>query len=97
MDSDELVAETEAVSVDGWDFSWLDGRAGEPRPSWSKHDSRLLRTHGPPSSGDRGEVGLSGVGVVGRGFGVVDVVSSGWAAAAGARAGIAHVFDFTGV
>jgi hypothetical protein len=31
---DDLVAEAEAVSVDGWDFSWLDGRATEARPSW---------------------------------------------------------------
>ena len=31
---DELVAEAAAVSVDGWDFSWLDGRASEQRPSW---------------------------------------------------------------
>jgi len=31
---DELVAEAAAVSVDGWDFSWLDGRATEQRPSW---------------------------------------------------------------
>ncbi|MED7955187.1 class I SAM-dependent methyltransferase [Streptomyces sp. BE303] len=31
---EELVAEAEAVSVDGWDFSWLDGRATEDRPSW---------------------------------------------------------------
>jgi SAM-dependent methyltransferase len=31
---DELVAEADAVSVDGWDFSWLDGRATEARPSW---------------------------------------------------------------
>jgi hypothetical protein len=31
---DDLVAEADAVSVDGWDFSWLDGRAGEERPSW---------------------------------------------------------------
>lgn len=30
----ELVAEAEAVSVAGWDFSWLDGRATERRPSW---------------------------------------------------------------
>lgn len=29
-----LVAEAEAVSVDGWEFSWLDGRASEQRPSW---------------------------------------------------------------
>nr|WP_238437063.1 MULTISPECIES: class I SAM-dependent methyltransferase [unclassified Frankia] len=31
---DELVAEAEAASVDGWDFSWLAGRASEERPSW---------------------------------------------------------------
>lgn len=31
---DELVAEADSVSVDGWDFSWLDGRATEERPSW---------------------------------------------------------------
>ncbi|MFE7047832.1 class I SAM-dependent methyltransferase [Streptomyces californicus] len=29
-----LIAEADAVSVDGWDFSWLDGRATEQRPSW---------------------------------------------------------------
>ncbi|OZF01626.1 SAM-dependent methyltransferase [Rhodococcus sp. 15-1154-1] len=32
---EELVAEAESVSVDGWDFSWLDGRATEQRPSWA--------------------------------------------------------------
>jgi SAM-dependent methyltransferase len=31
---EDLVAEAESVSVDGWDFSWLDGRATEERPSW---------------------------------------------------------------
>ncbi|GAA4090828.1 class I SAM-dependent methyltransferase [Nonomuraea soli] len=31
---EELVAEAESVSVAGWDFSWLDGRATEQRPSW---------------------------------------------------------------
>ena len=31
---DDLVAEAGSVSVDGWDFSWLDGRAIEQRPSW---------------------------------------------------------------
>lgn len=31
---EDLVAEADAVSVDGWDFSWLDGRATEQRPSW---------------------------------------------------------------
>ncbi|WP_420109746.1 class I SAM-dependent methyltransferase [Mycolicibacter arupensis] len=31
---EELVAEAAAAPVDGWDFSWLDGRATEQRPSW---------------------------------------------------------------
>jgi SAM-dependent methyltransferase len=31
---DELVAEAEAAPITGWDFSWLDGRATEERPSW---------------------------------------------------------------
>ena len=31
---DQLVAEAEAADVSGWDFSWLDGRATEQRPSW---------------------------------------------------------------
>jgi SAM-dependent methyltransferase len=30
----ELLAEAEAAPADGWDFSWLDGRATEERPSW---------------------------------------------------------------
>jgi SAM-dependent methyltransferase len=38
---EDLVAEADAVSVDGWDFSWLDGRATEQRPSWGYQ--RLLR------------------------------------------------------
>jgi hypothetical protein len=31
---EELIAEGASVSVDGWDFSWFDGRATEERPSW---------------------------------------------------------------
>ena len=31
---DELLAEAAAAPVEGWDFSWLDGRATEERPSW---------------------------------------------------------------
>lgn len=38
---DELVAEADSVSVAGWDFSWLEGRATEERPSWGYQ--RLLR------------------------------------------------------
>ncbi len=29
-----LVAEGESVPVEGWDFSWFEGRASEQRPSW---------------------------------------------------------------
>lgn len=31
---DELVGEADQVPVDGWDFSWLEGRATEERPPW---------------------------------------------------------------
>jgi SAM-dependent methyltransferase len=31
---ERLLAEAAAVPVDGWDFSWFDGRASEQRPSW---------------------------------------------------------------
>ncbi|HTM83905.1 MAG TPA: SAM-dependent methyltransferase [Mycobacterium sp.] len=31
---EDLVAEAAAAPVDGWDFSWLDGRATEERPTW---------------------------------------------------------------
>ncbi|MFF7635944.1 class I SAM-dependent methyltransferase [Kitasatospora sp. NPDC008050] len=31
---EELVSEAESASVAGWDFSWLEGRATEERPSW---------------------------------------------------------------
>ncbi|MEU7016685.1 class I SAM-dependent methyltransferase [Streptomyces sp. NPDC046385] len=31
---EELMAEASGAPVDGWDFSWLDGRATEQRPSW---------------------------------------------------------------
>jgi SAM-dependent methyltransferase len=31
---EDLVEEADSVSVDGWDFSWLEGRATEERPLW---------------------------------------------------------------
>lgn len=37
---EELIAEAKAAPIDGWDFSWLSGRATEERPSWGY--SRLL-------------------------------------------------------
>ncbi|HUR77190.1 MAG TPA: methyltransferase domain-containing protein [Acidimicrobiales bacterium] len=35
---DDLVAEAAAAPITGWDFSWLDGRATEARPSWRYRD-----------------------------------------------------------
>jgi SAM-dependent methyltransferase len=37
---EELVAEGASVPVEGWDFSWFEGRATEERPPWEY--SRLL-------------------------------------------------------
>jgi SAM-dependent methyltransferase len=34
MAFDDLLAEGAAVPVEGWDFSWFDGRATEERPTW---------------------------------------------------------------
>ena len=31
---EDLLAEGQAVPVEGWDFSWFEGRATEERPSW---------------------------------------------------------------
>ena len=31
---DDLVNEAAAADIEGWDFSWLNGRATEERPSW---------------------------------------------------------------
>jgi SAM-dependent methyltransferase len=40
---DDLLAEAEAAPLSGWDFSWLDGRATEERPSWGYAASLALR------------------------------------------------------
>ncbi|NMO50426.1 methyltransferase domain-containing protein [Actinoplanes sp. TBRC 11911] len=45
-DFDALLAEAEAVPLEGWDFSWFAGRATEERPSWGYADrvaDRLTR------------------------------------------------------
>jgi SAM-dependent methyltransferase len=34
VEFDELIAEAASADVSGWDFSWLDGRATEARPTW---------------------------------------------------------------
>ncbi len=43
MTFDDLLSEGEAVPVEGWDFSWFDGRATEERPAWGY--ARLMATH----------------------------------------------------
>ncbi|KQX50087.1 MULTISPECIES: class I SAM-dependent methyltransferase [unclassified Streptomyces] len=43
---EDLVAEADAAPVEGWDFSWLVGRATEQRPSWgyqSMMGERMVR------------------------------------------------------
>ncbi|MGW4246539.1 class I SAM-dependent methyltransferase [Nocardia sp. NPDC004722] len=42
-DFDKLIAEAGTVSVAGWDFSWLDGRATEQRPSWGYQKQQAQR------------------------------------------------------
>jgi SAM-dependent methyltransferase len=53
---DELAAEAAEAPVDGWDFSWLDGRATEERPSWGYQRliSRRLATVSAGSDIDTG-------------------------------------------
>ena len=42
-DFDELVREAELAPIEGWDFSWLDGRAIEARPTWQYFDRVVER------------------------------------------------------
>src|ERR1700754_357873 len=37
-DFDALLDEAESVPLEGWDFSWFEGRATEQRPSWGYAD-----------------------------------------------------------
>lgn len=77
---EDLVDEAAEVSVDGWDFSWLDGRATEGRPSWGYQ--RLLReklasaTAALDIQTGGGEV-LAGAGV--ENFPSTLVATEGWA------------------
>jgi hypothetical protein len=76
---DELVAEAAAVPVEGWDFSWLEGRATEQRPSWGYQrllGERLsLATAALDIQTGGGEV-LAGAGS--RGFPPTMVATEGW-------------------
>jgi SAM-dependent methyltransferase len=49
---EDLVAEADTVSVDGWDFSWLEGRATEERPSWGYQRSMSERLAGATAALD---------------------------------------------
>ena len=49
---DELVAEAAAAPVDGWEFSWLDGRATEQRPSWGYQRQLAQRLSGVSAAVD---------------------------------------------
>ena len=53
---EELVAEGTAVPVEGWDFSWFDGRATEERPPWAYArlmEERMARRRRGPRHRDR--------------------------------------------
>ena len=44
-----LIEEAEAASIQGWDFSWLNGRATEERPSWGYSKLLIERAKGVSS------------------------------------------------
>src|ERR1700753_2768395 len=51
---EDLIAEGESVPVDGWDFSWFEGRATEERPPWGYAKllgARLAALAGVPGAG----------------------------------------------
>jgi len=49
---EDLLAEGQAVPVEGWDFSWFEGRATEQRPSWGYSPLLAARLDGSSSSLD---------------------------------------------
>jgi SAM-dependent methyltransferase len=49
---EELLAEGEAVPVEGWNFSWFEGRATEQRPSWGYSSILSVRLAGCTASLD---------------------------------------------
>ncbi|MFD6418501.1 methyltransferase domain-containing protein [Streptomyces sp. NPDC060194] len=78
---DDLVAEADAASVDGWDFSWLDGRATEERPSWGYQRSLAERLPAARALLDLdtggGEV-LAGAAALAGGLPPVAAATEGW-------------------
>jgi SAM-dependent methyltransferase len=49
---DQLVTEAGEVPVDGWDFSWLEGRATEERPPWAYARTLASRLEGARAAAD---------------------------------------------
>ncbi|WP_228973085.1 methyltransferase domain-containing protein [Streptomyces sp. DH12] len=49
---EELVGEAESAPVEGWDFSWLRGRATEERPSWGYQRQMARRLAGASAALD---------------------------------------------
>lgn len=43
---EQLIAEGKSVPVDGWDFSWFEGRATEQRPPWGYQRMMTQRVEG---------------------------------------------------
>ena len=76
---DELIEEAIRAPIDGWDFSWLDGRATEARPSWGYQQLLRDRLQHATSALDiqtgGGEV-LAGAGSAG--FPDTMVATEGW-------------------
>ena len=56
-DFDRLVAEAEAASFSGWDFSWLDGRWIDSSPPWDYRQRVLAALPGVQSLLDMGTGG----------------------------------------
>lgn len=87
---EQLIAEGESAPVEGWDFSWFDGRATEQRPSWGY--ARMLRERLPGVAAvldiqtGGGEVLAEVLGQVPRRPALV-VASEGWPANAAIASG----------
>ncbi|MFC4499911.1 MULTISPECIES: methyltransferase domain-containing protein [Streptomyces] len=80
---EDLVAEGVAVPVEGWDFSWFEGRATEERPSWGYAVALAGRLGGAETALDvqtgGGEVLDFALGRAGRAP-LLTVATEGWPA-----------------
>jgi len=86
---DELVAEAAEAPVDGWDFSWLDGRATEERPSWGYARRLAAAWRGARSALDL-QTGGGEVLATAAPFPPVAVATEGWPPNATRATGLLH-------